>query len=188
MNWCSWWFWHPKPSPAPFTITLGGKESKAQARMEVSLLLFLVLMSACCGSGGGRYLLPYLREEAETREVGWFAWGLTAGVTAGLQSLSPGSCSNIAFRNKVWKKSEQPVIALLLLDQLSAGHTCMLTMLTGCPSPAPSACPPTVPRGVAGSRRVWSAATTETVTEFSWVPSMWQTTLGFHGQLNGSKK
>ena len=91
-----------------------------------------------------------------------------------------------AFRNKVWKKSKQPVIALPILDQLSAWHICGLTILTVCPGPAPSVCPPTVPREAAVSGRVQSAA--KMGVGFSWVPSMFQTTLGFHGQLNGFRK
>ena len=91
-----------------------------------------------------------------------------------------------AFRNKVWKKSKQPVIALPILDQLSAWHICGLTILTVCPGPAPSVCPPTVPREAAVSGRMQSAA--RMGVGFSWVPSMLQTTLGFHGQLNGSRK
>ena len=78
------------------------------------------------------------------------------------------------------------MIALPILDHLSAGYTCELTMLRVCPGPAPSAHPPTVPRDVAGSGRVWSVAMIEM--GFFWVPSMLQTTLGFHGQLNGSRK
>lgn len=49
-------------------------------------------------------------------------------------------------------------MALPILDQLSAGHTWQLAMLAVCPGPAPSSRPPTMPREVADSGRVWSGA------------------------------
>lgn len=33
-----------------------------------------------------------------------FVSGLAAGMTLGLQTLSPGNYSDAAFRNKVWEK------------------------------------------------------------------------------------
>lgn len=75
-------------------------------------------------------------------------------------------------------------MALLVLDKLTAGQM-SASNDNLCPS-APAACPPTVPGETAGSFGARSAAAM--VIGFSWVPSMLQMTLGFHGQWNRSRK
>lgn len=84
----------------------GSSWASTLRRMDgIMSLPFCVLMATCSWRRRGRGRWPYLRKtEAEVREAGWFVSDLTAGMTLGLQTLSPGTYSSAAFRNKVWEK------------------------------------------------------------------------------------